>query len=71
MATIHSKEKKETNMELEKRIFDLEVTLNMVREDLKVLYALRQKNIDVNTLFVIIDATMKSINETLQKHIDE
>jgi len=58
-------------MELEKRVFDLEVTLNMVREDLKVLYALRQKNIDVNTLFVIIDATMKSINETLQKHIDE
>jgi len=58
-------------MELEKKVFDLEVTLNMVREDLKVLYALRQKNIDVNTLFVIIDATMKSINETLQKHIDE
>jgi len=62
---------RQTNMELEKRVFDLEVTLNMVREDLKVLYALRQKNIDVNTLFVIIDATMKSINETLQKHIDE
>lgn len=62
---------RQTNMELEKKVFDLEVTLNMVREDLKVLYALRQKNIDVNTLFVIIDATMKSINETLQKHIDE
>ena len=62
---------KKTIYDYHKRNIDLERTLAIVRQDLIVLNALREKNIEPNTLFKIIDVMLHSITETLQKHIDE
>ena len=62
---------KPTYYDLNARNVDLERTLSIVRQDLIVLNALREKNIEPNTLFKIIDVMLHSITETLQKHIDE
>lgn len=71
MTTRRTNMEKKTVYDYHKRNIDLERTLAIVRQDLIVLNALREKNIEPNTLFKIIDVMLHSITETLQKHIDE